>query len=1181
MGLDSVVGEVADDFLRRLERGERPDPEEYVARHPEAADLIRNVLASLRLVDAAGGSNNAPMEERSDPFVTEPLGDFRLLRQVGRGGMGVVYEAQQISLGRRVALKVLPFAAAMDPKQLQRFRNEALAAASLRHEHIVHVYGVGCERSVHFYAMEFIEGQTLAEVIAAIKPVEPRRPGGDVSHDYPPAVDAPTPAVAALSTERNSPRGREFYRRCAQFIADAGDALEHAHQLGIVHRDIKPGNLMLDSAGKLYVTDFGLAKMDTAVGMTMSGDLLGTLRYMSPEQALARHGLVDHRTDVYSIGATFYELLTLRPAVRGESKADVLRHLAFEEPIAPRKLDKNIPAELETIALKCLAKNPNERYATAGELAADLRRFVEDKPIKARRPTVRQRLARWGRRHPGLTAALGLAAGLLLAGTWAWDRETRDAETAARAVAAEADQLRDADRVPEALQAARRAANLLPRFGGHAALRHEITQQVADLQLLNRLEEARLEMTTDRGDGAGFDNEREALLMRQAFQGYGMDVIVGDEAPVVEALQRHAVVAQISAALNEWERIASDPAVKERVGRLAEALDTDPRQLVARLRRAEKAKDVEALRRLSEEVEADLPLPAFLIRLGKSLKDVSLLAEAERLLRAGQQRYPADIWVNFQLAQTLQDMGPAKTTEAVGFSRAALALRPLSPGVWLNLGTGLNAAGRQEDAADAYRRTIVLSPNSALAHYNLGIVLGWLGRGAEQEAEYRLAIALKPDYVEAHCNLAGKLLSRGGVAEAESQCRQAITIKPDFAEAHAALAAVYRAQGRGVEVERECRRAIDLKPTNAECYLGIGDNFAWLGRQADAELAYKEAIALRPTCAQAHSSLASIYSAQGRKAEAERECRRVIDLKPNDARSYEVIGNVLSGLGQLAEAESVYRQGSKLFPGEVAFLYDVANTLSNQGKVEEAESAYNDVIAIRPTHAEAHCNLGRLLVDQGRFSEAVPQLRLGHQEGSKRKDWNYPSDRWLRDAERMAGLEPRLSSLLAGEARPADPIEQLTLAEMCGGYKERYATAARYFTQAFAAEPNLADDPRAAYRYHAAKAAALAACGQGEDAANLDDAQRAGLRRQALDWLTADLGVWAALADNAGERPMLRRALQWWQQDRDFTSVRDTTALGNLPQAQRAAWRKLWADVADLLKRTDEPKAEEKSDKKP
>jgi WD40 repeat protein/Flp pilus assembly protein TadD len=248
-----------------------------------------------------------------------------------------------------------------------------------------------------------------------------------------------TAPLAWLSTERTGPRRRDFFRSIAALIADAADALEYAHSVGIVHRDIKPGNLMIDAAGKLWVTDFGLARFGPDAGLTMTGDLLGTLRYMAPEQALAKHGLADHRVDVYGLGATLYELLTGQPAVGGEDKQEVLRRIAFEEPAAPRKLDKAIPAELETITLKCLAKEPKERYATAGELTAELRRFAEDKPIKAKPPGLRERAANWVRRHRALAAvyvlmplalALSGAAGLT---TRFW----RDAESA-RAGEAEA-----------------------------------------------------------------------------------------------------------------------------------------------------------------------------------------------------------------------------------------------------------------------------------------------------------------------------------------------------------------------------------------------------------------------------------------------------------------------------------------------------------------------------------------------------------------------------------------------------------------------------------------------------------------------------------------------------------------------------------------------------------------------
>jgi tetratricopeptide (TPR) repeat protein len=217
--------------------------------------------------------------------------------------------------------------------------------------------------------------------------------------------------VAALATEPGRPRDRAFYRRAAELIAQAADALEHAHGLGIVHRDVKPANLLLDAAGKVYVSDFGLARFGADAGLTMTGDLLGTLRYMAPEQALAKHNLVDHRADGYGLGATLYELLTGRPAVAGEDKQEILHNIAFADPVPPRKLDKAIPAELETITLKGLAKSPAERYATAGELAEDLNRFLADRPIRARPPTLARRASKWAARHG---AALASAAAVLL-----------------------------------------------------------------------------------------------------------------------------------------------------------------------------------------------------------------------------------------------------------------------------------------------------------------------------------------------------------------------------------------------------------------------------------------------------------------------------------------------------------------------------------------------------------------------------------------------------------------------------------------------------------------------------------------------------------------------------------------------------------------------------------------------
>jgi serine/threonine protein kinase/WD40 repeat protein/tetratricopeptide (TPR) repeat protein len=422
LSADPAFDLLVDELIARLQAGEVPDWQALAREHPEYVGRLRSMARALEVLgdlsragdSAQSGVAPLPAAEGVLPGV---LGDFRIVREVGRGGMGVVYEAEQVSLNRRVALKILPLAATMDPRQLERFRHEARAAALLHHAHIVPVHGVGCERGVHYYAMQLIEGCSLAAVIDELRGTEPGRneAADGPTGSYAARHDVPTRPRAALNTIPLR-RGRAHFRRVAELVAQAADALEYAHARGVVHRDVKPANLLLDTAGNVWVTDFGLARLGEGPGLTVSGDLLGTLRYMSPEQALAKHGLVDHRTDIYSLGATLYELLTLRPAMEGGSKQEILHRLAFEEPVAPRKLDRSVPADLETVTLKALAKNPLERYATAQEFADDLRRWLEDRPTLARPPSVPQRLRKWSHRHRSLVLGLGVFLTLLAAG---------------------------------------------------------------------------------------------------------------------------------------------------------------------------------------------------------------------------------------------------------------------------------------------------------------------------------------------------------------------------------------------------------------------------------------------------------------------------------------------------------------------------------------------------------------------------------------------------------------------------------------------------------------------------------------------------------------------------------------------------------------------------------------------
>lgn len=374
-GAATSLESVLDRYLEELAGGGSPDQEAYLRQYPKLADVLRGVFKTLDFVEATSKSLNASKLERG-----QQLGEYRIVREVARGGMGVVYEAIQTSLNRRVALKVLPMGALLSGSAAERFAREAATAGRLHHTNIVPVYAVGEEQGIHYYAMQFIEGHSLSEHLKRL-----RRDG--------------------------TQPGKDYYRRVIRWGQQAAEALEYAHNAGTLHRDIKPSNLLLDGRDNVWITDFGLARADAHTTLTVTGDVVGTARYMSPEQARGGRSQVDRRTDVYSLGATLYELLALQPAYDGESRDAVLNQIAFANPKPLRQLARALPRDLETIVGKCMQKDPEQRYGRAADVAEDCRRFLAGEPIRARRTPFVVKVARVVRRR----AWLSLAAVLVLA----------------------------------------------------------------------------------------------------------------------------------------------------------------------------------------------------------------------------------------------------------------------------------------------------------------------------------------------------------------------------------------------------------------------------------------------------------------------------------------------------------------------------------------------------------------------------------------------------------------------------------------------------------------------------------------------------------------------------------------------------------------------------------------------
>ncbi|MBI4601057.1 MAG: protein kinase [Planctomycetes bacterium] len=425
---DGRIDELVAAYVDRLNAGQRIDPGSILEEQPSVGpEVLRRLEAFL---DLAAAVDDAPR--------LNAIGDYRLLCRIGRGGMGVVYEAWQGSMDRRVALKVLPPGAADDDRAFQRFLREAKAAGKLSHPSIVGVHAMGLEGETPYYAMELIDGESLARLLA--RKTEDGR-------------------VDAFGGNDNLP---VYANRAAEAFAGVAEGLQHAHSRGIVHRDIKPSNLILERGGdgapdrgrdqggsvhippgrehilqgavhgRLRILDFGLAHLEGQESLTWSGELVGTPLYMSPEQARARRVAIDHRTDIYSLGATLYEVLTLRPPFRGRDHQDTLSQILLRDPPGPRRINPRIPQDLETIVLKCLRKDPAARYATAEALAQDLRRFTRGDPVEARPEGAWEQLRRRLRRNRvRLAVGLGFALLLALAGVLGW-RGERAAREAAR-----------------------------------------------------------------------------------------------------------------------------------------------------------------------------------------------------------------------------------------------------------------------------------------------------------------------------------------------------------------------------------------------------------------------------------------------------------------------------------------------------------------------------------------------------------------------------------------------------------------------------------------------------------------------------------------------------------------------------------------------------------------------------
>jgi tetratricopeptide (TPR) repeat protein/tRNA A-37 threonylcarbamoyl transferase component Bud32 len=938
---DPHLVEAMDAFLGELESGTPPDREEFLSRYPELADELRPCLDALAFVHGASVAGGPDGNGKPAELQGQSLGDFRLVREIARGGMGVVYEAEQLSLARQVALKVLPFASVLDDRQLQRFRFEAQAAALLHHTHIVPVYAVGQERGVHFYAMQYIAGRTLQGVVQELRTLE-AGDGGAARSD----------SLSAITKERSSQNPR-YCRAIAKLGVQAAEALDYAHQQGVIHRDVKPANLMVDGKGHLWITDFGLARSTNDTGLTMTGDLVGTVRYMSPEQTLAKRVPVDLRTDVYSLGATLYEALTLTPAYPGDDPHQVIHDIAFKEPAAPRKLNPSIPPELETILLKALAKDPGARYATAAELAEDLERFLAHKPIVAKRPGLLDRAGKWAVRNKTVVAA---AVVVLFVITVALSVSTY--------------------RIGKEEQATRAAL-------GHAESNLEIAREAVDRFL------------SEYGVNDGFTLDDRPVpeparreLLEQALRFYEQYLASREDA---EAWRRcsliHLHLDRPSKALQCAER----------------ALGIDPRFAAGYVTRGHALRSLGDLQGAIAAYDAALGLDPesdeALSGRGSALSDLGRPEDALAAHTRAAALAPDSAIHHKNRAAVLFTLN--RYEEAVVATNRVVELAPEWSAGYASRASVLNALGRWQEAMEATDHALRIDPDDGIALVARGRALTGLGRLEEALEVFGRATDSVPAFAYDYMGVTLSRLGRPKEALAALDCALASgdsgfreappllrklgarTIElnltcsvPSLVQTHRGV--VLHEMGRDEEALEALDLALVADHENPDAHNNRGIVLRALGRPQDALEAFDRVIAIDSECAKAYQNKAFVLYQLHRYEEALRCLQRGLSIESKEAwveaRILRLRAQTFVRLERLPQAAAAFNRALRFDPkgcDQVWFHENHGVVLGHLGFHDEALAAFDRLVKIAPKMAGAHWKRAGALVGLHRYGDAL------------------------------------------------------------------------------------------------------------------------------------------------------------------------------------------------------------------
>jgi serine/threonine-protein kinase len=1030
-----------------------------------------------------------------DPNGLPAIPQYEIEGILGRGGMGIVYRARDLVLRRHVALKMLLSGGFAGHVERARFLREARAVATLQHPHVVQVHEAGEHESRPYFTMELVEGGSLAQMLAGV----PQPPD-----------------------------------KAAELVESIAGAVEAAHRAGIIHRDLKPGNVLLTADGTPKVGDFGLAFQSgegEELCLTRSGMRIGTPSYMAPEQASGRTSAIGPATDVYSLGAILYEMLTGRPPFRGETPVETERQVINDEPAPPSRLRARIPRDLETICLKCLEKDPARRYATASALAEDLGRFRRGEPITARPVGRIARAIKWARRRPATATALltGAATALTLLGVTLW--VVTDRAATARAVHADLDEAVRHQQSAAWVQAnaALDRARLRLRTRGPEELRARLERVGRDAETVRRLEVIRASHAYNIGDVLAFTDADRAY--EATFRQLGLADVETPTAVAGERVRQSPIRLALIDALYDWS-VCRGKARNKWLLEVAESADPDPTGWRAKAL-ADAVKTQQAVAALASDPSIDRQ-PVSLLLFAATAITRAKLDPLPVLLRT-HRTHPDDFWVNLAMGDEM--LRVQKHSDAVRYYQAAQAVRPDAALAHFSLGRALAAAGRPLDAVDPYQEALRRGGDSGRIRANLAVVLSMAGRHQEACREFEVALKQIPPLARYFGAYAYSLMGVGRHAEAVDWATRAAAGEPWLAVGDTPVHAVLLHAQRWDAILAAWRKGVDGEAGSR--------NENWRG-YAEFALFCGDVDEYRRACREQLERFGEVDD----PVVCEGIARACLLAEPPE--------DVLRGATALVDRILAGERRERTWRYPYFMLC--------QGTAELRAGRTDSALTILEGPAQGALEPARKLVTalaQARLGRARPALidltagvlafDWSPSQADSREAWMYHALR--REAERA--ILPQLPRFLTGQYDPQDDLERVAMTAECQ-FRELHAARARLLKQVMGSTRELA----VKFRKFAVTPAAMAGCGLGKDAPALNDSERERWRAQARQWVREELS--AAAGGAQSEAPTARTTLAVFLATPELACVREPAGLLRLPAAERQEWTDLWEQARKL-----------------